>query len=89
MRAKAFFVFVGVFITLVLGYELLNNELDIQSDKITQEAPSLGRGAHLLLPNLKNARVVAPDRPHDPMELQNPQTREKICLLYTSPSPRD
>ena len=78
---KALFVFLVVFFSLVIGYEFFNKDMDIQSDKITQEAPSLGRGAHLLLRNLNRARVVAPDRPHDPMELQNPKTREKIRRL--------
>lgn len=40
-----------------------------QSDTISQSAPELGTRAHKLLPNLKDAQVVVPDRPHDPMEV--------------------
>jgi lysophospholipase L1-like esterase len=40
-----------------------------QSDTISQSAPELGARAHKLLPNLDNAQVVVPDRPHDPMEV--------------------
>ena len=65
---------------LIGGYELLPKK-QIMSDTITQEAPTLGKGAHLLLPNLKNATVVAPDRPHDPMELHNPKTKAAITRL--------
>ena len=50
---------------------------------ITRSAPELGQGAHLLLPNLKSARVVAPDRPHDPSELQDPDSKAKIRRLRT------
>lgn len=38
------------------------------SATITRPAPELGPGAHLLLPGLDAAPVVAPDRPHDPAE---------------------
>ena len=62
---------------LIGGYELLPKQVAI-SDTITKEAPKLGKGAHLLLPNLQNATVVAPDRPHDPMELRNPKTKAAI-----------
>ncbi len=40
-----------------------------QSDTISTPAPELGPRAHKLLPNLKNAQVVVPDRPHDPSEV--------------------
>ena len=62
---------------LIGGYELLPKQSPM-SDTITKEAPKLGKGAHLLLPNLQNATVVAPDRPHDPMELRNPKTKAEI-----------
>ena len=81
MWGRALLVLVLLSAVLIIGYELTNERLDIQSDTITKEAPDLGPGAHLLLPNLKDAVVVAPDRPHDPMELQNPQTREQITRL--------
>lgn len=40
-----------------------------QSETISTPAPELGPRAHKLLPNLKEALVVVPDRPHDPMEV--------------------
>ncbi|MEC8380887.1 MAG: hypothetical protein VXZ96_11225 [Myxococcota bacterium] len=51
------------------------------STVITRSAPELGNGAHLLLPNLKSAIVVAPDRPHDPSELHDPVSKDKIKRL--------
>ena len=66
---------------LIFIYEQTTNKLSIQSDTITREAKHIGPGAHLLLPNLDKAIVVAPDRPHDPMELQNEETRKKITRL--------
>ena len=40
-----------------------------QSEIISQPAPELGPRAHRLLPNLKKAVVIVPDRPHDPQEV--------------------
>ena len=40
-----------------------------QSETISTPAPELGPRAHRLLPNLEDALVVVPDRPHDPMEV--------------------
>ena len=40
-----------------------------QSDVISRSAPEVGPRAHILLPNLKNAHLVVPDRPHDPSEV--------------------
>ena len=51
------------------------------SDTITLESPQLGAGAHLLLPNLSDARVVAPDRPHDPIEVQAEDRFKRIQRL--------
>ena len=56
---------------------------EILSDTITKEAPYLGIGAHVLLPNLTNARVVAPDRPHDPSEVQAEDRFQRITRLRT------
>ncbi|MAA79608.1 MAG: hypothetical protein CL916_10145 [Deltaproteobacteria bacterium] len=64
-------------IILIGGYELFPKPT-VVSAKITKEAPKLGIGAHLLLPNLNDATIVAPDRPHDPKELQNPKTKSAI-----------
>ena len=56
---------------------------EILSDTITQEASYLGPGGHILLPNLDNAKVVAPDRPHDPSEVQAKDRFERITRLRT------
>ena len=40
-----------------------------QSDVIARSVPELGPNAHVLLPLLEGATVVAPDRPHDPSEV--------------------
>lgn len=45
---------------------------------ITRPAPELGPRAHLLLPNLKDALVVVPDRPHDPAVARSPDARKQI-----------
>lgn len=46
-----------------------SNKTIHQSETISTPAPDLGPRAHKLLPNLKDALVVVPDRPHDPMEV--------------------
>jgi lysophospholipase L1-like esterase len=51
------------------------------SETITREAPELGPGAHLLLPDLKNAEVTVIDRPHDPSEAMAEDRFEKITRL--------
>jgi len=48
--------------------------LDLQqgaqiSDDLWRDAPELGPGAVVLRANLVNARVVAPNRPHDPTDI--------------------
>ena len=40
-----------------------------QSDVIAKAVPEFGPNAHTLLANLNRARVIAPDRPHDPGEV--------------------
>lgn len=55
----------------------------VQSDVITRPAPELGPQAHLLLPNLRDATMVVPDRPHDPQEVRAPDRAERITRLRT------
>lgn len=55
----------------------------VVSEVITREAPELGPGAHLLLPNLDGARVSVPDRPHDPEETRAEDRHERITRLRT------
>lgn len=57
------------------------------SATITRPAPELGPGAHLLLPNLDGAPVVAPDRPHDPAEARqrpSPIGRRRTFFVRTN-----
>ena len=42
----------------------------VDSARITRAAPELGHQAHQLLPNVKDAVMVVPDRPHDPQEIR-------------------
>jgi lysophospholipase L1-like esterase len=48
------------------------------SDVITKQAPHLGPMGHILLTNLKDATVIAPDRPHDPFEVSSPDKKTRI-----------
>lgn len=48
------------------------------SEVITRPAPELGPRAHLLLPGLRDAVVVVPDRPHDPAEVRSADRLERI-----------
>ena len=52
-----------------------------QSDVISRAAPEVGPRAHILLPNLKNAHLVVPDRPHDPSEVFREDKAEKITRV--------
>ena len=72
---KLLFLTLVIAVVMIAVYEFNQTKLTVQSDTITKQAPQLGPGAHLLLPNLDNAQVVAPDRPHDPIELQKEETR--------------
>ncbi len=51
---------------------------DADSTLIVRQIAELGPGIHLLLPNLRGARVVVPARPHDPREFQDPANRRKL-----------
>ena len=70
-----------VLVAILIGTYETTSPKTVVSEKITQKAPPLGPDAHLLLPNLSSATVVAPDRPHDPMELRNPETKAQIKRL--------
>ena len=63
-------VVTGILIAgLIIGTLLLKKPSIHQSETISTPAPELGPRAHRLLPNLDNALVVVPDRPHDPLEV--------------------
>ena len=68
---------------VLLLQSFLGSSKEILSDTITQESSYLGPGGHILLPNLDNAKVVAPDRPHDPSEVQAKDRFERITRLRT------
>lgn len=57
-------------------YRVHTADADLASDPIMKTGP---RGqSNELLPNLVEARVVVPERPHDPREFGNPDLRKKI-----------
>lgn len=56
----------------------LSRELPSESDDFFQEAAYLGPGGHELIPNLDRARIVTPDRPHDPVEARTPELLAEI-----------
>ena len=70
----------GVIIAgIIVGTLLLDEQQSIhQSETISTPAPELGPRAHKLLPNLREATVVVPDRPHDPMEVFSDKKEETI-----------
>lgn len=50
----------------------------VVSAVITRPAPELGPRAHVLLPDLVDAEMVVPDRPHDPAEVRAADRFAKI-----------
>jgi lysophospholipase L1-like esterase len=61
----------------------------VVSTVITRPAPELGPRAHRLLPDLVDAVVVVPDRPHDPAEVRSPErfariTRRRSFVVSTN-----
>ncbi len=53
----------------------------LASEAITMQAPGLG--GHVLIPDLDQARMVVPDRPHDPSEARAENRHETIQRLRT------
>ncbi len=53
-------------------------EFDANSAVIVRESLELGRGVHLLLPNLDQAKVVVPARPHEPREFHDEANRSRL-----------
>ena len=74
------FIFTAVIVASIAGSAWWMTETkDIhQSDTISTPAPELGPRAHKLLPNLRKAEVIVPDRPHDPMEVFSKDKAETI-----------
>ena len=58
----------------------------VDSEMITRPAPELGHHAHQLIPNLDGARMVVPDRPHDPQEIRAADRATRVTRLPSSPS---
>jgi len=69
-----------VVLVLIIAYALTREraEKQVLSDVITRAAPEYGDRAHVLLPNLRDALVIVPDRPHDPRELHS---KQKVKML--------
>lgn len=88
VRALALLVALAAVIAAILIHERRTGQ-DTLSEVITRPAPELAPGAQLLLPGLRRARVVVPDRPHAPEELpQNggttPIHRTRTFLVDTN-----
>ena len=63
--------------------------MDVESDPFFQEASWLGPGGHELIPNLQEAEIITPDRPHDPIEARTPEklaqvSRRRHFLISTN-----
>jgi len=52
-----------------------------RSEVISRLAPELGPHGFQLLPNLVDAEVVIPDRPHDPREVRSPDRHRRITRV--------
>jgi lysophospholipase L1-like esterase len=64
-------------------------EAGLISADLLVDTPALGPGAALLRPNMRNARVVAPDRPHNPQDIfagnrLDRTTRTRAFLVNTN-----
>jgi len=61
------------------------------SDEMVRPAEELGPGGMLLMANLKDAKTVAPDRPHHPDDVSTPDRLQRFSRLrtfYTSTGPQ-
>ena len=67
-----------IFILIGTFFITKSRQRNHQSDVISRSAPEVGPRAHVLLANLKNARLVVPDRPHDPSEVFREDKAERI-----------
>lgn len=72
----------GLVAALALGVGLWTQHArdveQVQSAVITRPAPELTPTAQVLLPDLRDAVVVVPDRPHAPEEVQAPDRAQRI-----------
>lgn len=59
---------VAVVAGAAVWWDRKHNQFD--SERFSRPAPELGNQAHQLLPNVKDAEVVVPNRPHDPQEIR-------------------
>lgn len=79
-RAPALLAVAVALLAVGLGLWVQRERAEVAtvSDVITRPAPQLGPLAQELLPNLEDAVVVVPDRPHDPAEVRDPARRASI-----------
>ncbi len=69
---------VAVVVVVVALTNPFAQEVPTESDEFFQAASELGPNSHVLIPNLQGARVVTPDRPHDPVEARTPEALAQI-----------
>jgi lysophospholipase L1-like esterase len=68
----------------------LQSGIQVSTDMV-QPAPELGPGGMVLKPNLRQAKTVAPDRPHHPDDVSTPdrlQRFKRVRTFYTNTGPR-
>ncbi|MEC7949061.1 MAG: hypothetical protein VX265_15940 [Myxococcota bacterium] len=65
------------------GVTVMRHTNRVASDVITRPAPELSERAHVLLPDLDDAVMVVPDRPHDPKEVRAEDRFARITRLRT------
>jgi len=81
-KIKWLTLFLVIVIVVTTGWYVQQREAQQSvSDTITKQAPQLGPLGHLLLPNLDDATVYAPDRPHDPFEVFSEDKHERITRI--------
>lgn len=73
----------GVVLAAVLGWRLWKVRHQVyvvegESEIVVEALVLDGQTVHLLLPDLRDARVVVPDRPHQPQETHDQQGRSSI-----------
>ena len=69
---------VAVAVVVVVLTNPFSREVPTESDEFFQAARELGPNSNVLIPNLRGARVVTPDRPHDPVEARTPEALAAI-----------
>ncbi len=89
-RLLRWLTFLVAALTLAAGIRLFQvlrsqgvQNVDLISESIVRPAPELGPASNLLLPDLQQARIVIPGRPHDPGEVTETDRRTAIQRTRT------